>query len=82
MPLSLTIVVAMSCQSPNKNALVNDFFSTIEEAGISDIAAEVGIIPQKDQPAKTEPEEPANGGSSSSMDMTGCAAPVSFHYSP
>jgi len=82
-PLSLTIVVAMSCQSPNKNALVNDFFSTIEEAGISDIAAEVGIIPQKDQPAKTEPEEPANGGSSSSMDMTGRhdASFVSMSYS-
>ena len=32
--------------SPSKSVVVNDFFSTIEEAGISGIAAEVGIIPR------------------------------------
>ena len=38
--------------SPSKSVVVNDFFSTIEEAGISDIAAEVGIIPRSG-PAST-----------------------------
>jgi len=32
--------------SPNAPRLEADFFSTIEEAGIADIAAEVGIIPE------------------------------------
>lgn len=36
--------------SPEAPGQVADFFSTIEEAGIADIAAEVGIIPESGAP--------------------------------
>ena len=71
--------------SPSKSVVVNDFFSTIEEAGISDIAAEVGIIPRSGPasspvPASREAETEgapscSNGAPSSSVSASGWASP-------
>ena len=46
--------------SEGQPQLVQDFFDTIEEAGLSDIAAEVGLVTgQKGEPTERPPAEAA-----------------------